>query len=167
MADFQYGGGTGTPSIAELTALVRSSGLPFTISSSYRPGDPGYHGSQNAIDIVSSPDTMKQIARYLMQYQAYELELIHSGDPGYFVKNGKVVSAAFYGPDTVSGHYDHVHLAGTLAGMQAASQGDQVVADGSVLPGAKKGCLSSPAAVIPALLIAAPTLGAVFEWLSR
>src|SRR6185295_10800233 len=36
---------------------------------------------------------------------------IHSGGPGWFVKNGARVGGGFYGAETVADHYDHVHVA--------------------------------------------------------
>lgn len=121
--DFPWAGDIGTSSIDGLTQLTRSSGISFQVSSAYRSTSTTYHGTHNAIDIVSSTASMEEIAKYLKTYSTYLLELIHSGGAGYYVKNGKVVNADFYSAE-IAGHKDHVHLASTLSALAAASNHD-------------------------------------------
>jgi hypothetical protein len=132
LASFPYGGDIGVDSIPGLTALANSSGITLAVVSSFRPGDLGYHGSQNAIDLAGSAESMRIVAAYLLQYAPYLLELIHTNSAmpggGAYVHNGVVVPQAFFdGPDIttggniIQGHRDHVHLAATMSGLQAAA----------------------------------------------
>ena len=119
---FAYGGDVGTPSYTEVENFCRGLGVSFTVSSDLRSdGSNSYHNTGNAADLTSSAGQMSQLAKILWSnYYPYMLELIHSGGSGYFVKDGKQVSASFYGADTVSQHYDHVHVAMTVSGVTAA-----------------------------------------------
>ena len=159
---FQWRFDIGQSSTNGIEALARSSGVPFTVTDSYRPGDPGYHGSQNAEDLSSSTESMAQLATYLYQYSPYLLELIHSDQNqpggGWFVKNGRRVDANYYGAKTVSEHYNHVHVATTLSALQAASIGELVITDPSAPAPAtqkKAGCLpaAATAMIIPLLTL--------------
>lgn len=160
---FQWRFDIGQSSLNGITALARSSKVDFSVSSGYRPGDPGYHGFQNAEDLTSSTENMAQLATYLYQYSAYLLELIHSDQAapggGWFVKNGKRVDANYYGAKTVSEHYNHVHVATTLSALQAASLGQLIITDPNspANPGGQKaGCLTTAAT---AMIIPLLTLG--------
>lgn len=166
---FPWTGDIGTSSIAEIQALARSSGIAFSATSTYRPGDPGWHGTMNAVDMATSTDQMARLAAYLYQYSAYLLELIHSGGDGYFVKNGERVTASYFGAQTVSEHYDHVHCASTVSALRAASTGDKAIpsgADADKIPGRGGdtigsrllGCLPTTA------LIGLTTLGGIITW---
>lgn len=117
-----FSGGVGVPSWRNLIALEKASGIPFTVSSTVRPGAHDYHGTGNALDSYSSAANMVRMARYLMGYAPYLLELIHSGGGGFFVKNGRRVGASYY-RSVVAGHYNHVHVAATNAGIGAALAG--------------------------------------------
>lgn len=139
VADFPWAGDIGVPSIDGLDQLCRSSGFTYRISSAYRSTSTTYHGKHNAIDVVSSVGTMKDLAAYLKGYAPYLLELIHSGGDGYFVKNGKVVGRDFYA-DEIPGHYDHVHVASTLTALAAASISARP--DNGPAEGNGSGCLS-------------------------
>ncbi len=79
-----------------------------------------------------------------MTYAPFLLELIHSGGGGFYVKNGEVKTASYYGNATVQEHYNHVHVAATLSGLAAAkAKGTQAtLASTSTSLGATgKGCL--------------------------
>lgn len=143
---FQWTSDIGVSSIAELEALARSSGVPFTVTSTYRPGDPGYHGKHNAVDMASTPDNMRRLAAYLYQYSTYELELIHSGGPGYYVKNGK--RGYTYPAAIISQHRTHVHLASTRSAMRAASGGDRIILAGATGTTPNIGCLTRTITVL-------------------
>ena len=112
----QWGEGT-VPGATDktLATWLQSSGIPFTVSSAYRPGSTAGNGPDNhslgrAVDCVS-PTRMQDLAAWVRAHASQVTELIHSGGPGYFVKNGKVVTADFYGAATVAAHHDHVHVA--------------------------------------------------------
>lgn len=136
VAEFPWASDIGVPSINGLDQLCRSSGLSYSISSSYRSTSTTYHGTHNAIDVVSSVGTMADLAAYLKGYAPYLLELIHSGGEGYFVKNGKVVDRDFYAAE-IPGHYNHVHLASTLTALAAVSSKDTQKGSGGA------GCLAT------------------------
>ena len=152
---FPYAGDVGRNSITAIEALARSSGVNYTVSSDYRPGDPGYHGKMNAVDMVTSTVSMVTLAAYLYQYSAYLLELIHSGGDGYFVKNGKRVDRNFYGDTIVAQHYNHVHCAATISGLLAASHNGSDIIPAGAGDGLKTaaGCLK-PAATTAIITIA-------------
>ena len=162
---FPWAGDIGTSAINEIQALARSSGIAFSATSTYRPGDPGWHGTMNAVDMATSTDQMARLAAYLYQYSPYLLELIHSGGDGYFVKNGERVSASYYGSETVNGHYDHVHCASTLSALRAAATGDQTIPndkDASVITGSGQTVGSRLLGCLPtAALIGLASLGGI------
>jgi hypothetical protein len=116
---------TGTGSVdlvPRITAFERQSGVPFTVTSGYRAGDPGYHGKHMAVDAADSTQNMASLAKWLYGRAPYLLELIHSGGPGYFVKDGSTTSADTY-RSVVAEHYNHVHTAMSEAGLLAAKVG--------------------------------------------
>lgn len=124
MAEFAYAHDVGIDSIAAIQQLARSSKVPFSVTSTFRPGDPGYHGKRNAVDMIGTVANMRKLAAYLYQYSPYLLELIHSNG-AFFVKNG--ARGFHYSPDVVSQHYSHVHCAATMSGLRAASTGKDVI----------------------------------------
>jgi hypothetical protein len=162
VAKFPWEGDVGVSSIAQITALAKSSGVAFSISSAYRSGDPGFHGKHNAIDMVTSRDNMRELAAYLYQYSPYLLELIHSNGP-YFVKRG--IRGYHYSDSVVAGHWDHVHCAATLSGLKAAAAGDLVIPSGQAQQVSTKptitGCLPT------AVLAAAPIIIGGATWLTQ
>lgn len=169
MAGFQFASDVGQSSITAIQALSRSSGVTFSVTSSYRPGDPGYHGSSNAVDMATSATQMVKLASYLYQYSPYMLELIHSGGPGFFVKDGQ--RDYRYPSDIVAQHFSHVHAAMTLSGLRAASDGGMVIPADSVSTGTTaKGCLAPSAAttatVATGLIVLSFKIGEIASWLS-
>lgn len=125
MASFPYSGDVGQASYNAIIAFAHKSGIDFVVSAttggSHVAGS--YHYKGNAIDVYSSAGNMVKLAQWLYGYAPYELELIHSGGTGFFVKNGAKVPASFYGAATVSQHYNHVHIAMTNSGIKAAKPG--------------------------------------------
>jgi hypothetical protein len=103
----------------DIVAFQRRSGVPFTVTSTYRPGANDYHGQRMAVDVASTPGNMVKQASWEYGYAPYLLELIHSGGPGYFVKNGRKVGADYY-RSVYSEHFDHVHTAMNRAGLLGA-----------------------------------------------
>lgn len=157
MAGFPYAGDVGVPSYDQIIAFAHGSGVGFSVSAttggSHVSGS--YHYKGNAVDMVSSAGSMQSLAAWLYQYYPYILELIHSGGQGYFVKNGQKVGASYYGAATVSQHYNHVHLAMTLSGIEAAqgnapqAQGQDTTTVADTTP--TSGCL-------PKLMMVAPMM---------
>lgn len=149
MADFAYASDVGVTSYPAIIDFEHTSGIPFTVSNggTYRPGDPGYHGKGNAVDVYSTAANMVKLAQWWTQFTPFLLELIHSGGGGFFVKNGKPVSASYYGTSVVSQHYNHVHVAVTNSGLNAIRSGAPVltaVPAGQLItarPARGKGCL--------------------------
>lgn len=122
-------------SYPRIVALQNMSGIPFTVSSTYRPGSPDWHGRAMAVDSFSSASNMAGLASWLTRFTPFLLELIHSGGGGFYVKNGRRVSSSFYGPSVVSGHYDHVHTAMTNQGINQALAAATYDSGGDLPPG--------------------------------
>ena len=151
-SSFAYSKDIGVHSYDQIVAFARKSGVPFTVSSTYRPGavtvsgNKSLHAYGNAADLVSSAGSMQTLAGWIERYAAYTLELIHSGGKGYFVKNGKIVSAGYYGAAVVSQHYNHVHWGITLSGLAAAGgagAGSAVLTANETANSGGTGCLVS------------------------
>lgn len=123
---FAYAHDVGVDSIEGIKAAELSSKIPHSVTSTYRPGSItlsghlSYHARKNAVDSSSSPANMRKLAQWIMDhFGPYTLELIHSTGKGYFIINGKVVSASRYGAAIVNQHYNHVHWAITNSGLKA------------------------------------------------
>lgn len=127
--------------IDSIVGIVREKFPMMTITSTFRPGDPGHHGSGKAVDFSNGTDStpqMKGAAGYFAANYGKELlELIHSPFNGN-IKNGRSVGDGFgfYGAATMNGHRNHVHVAanaplkgggrGGLLGMAADAFGNAV-----------------------------------------
>lgn len=90
------------------------------------PGD--HHHAKKAVDFAvamtpAGQKKMRDFARWWLQHSGYLLELIHTtpfpDDDGFYVKDGRVVDEAFYGPATSAAHANHVHVA--AEGARAAA----------------------------------------------
>jgi hypothetical protein len=158
-APFQWKGDVGVTSVKGIEALARSSGVNYNVTSTFRAGDPGYHGSNNAVDMATSTTEMAKLAAYLFQYSAYLLELIHSGGGGFFVKDG--IRGHTYPADIVQQHYNHVHCATTMSALKAASAGGLAIPAGAVVDDSKKGCLPTTAGIATGLIAVTYTIGDV------
>lgn len=122
-------------SVNTLIDITKYMGVPFRVSDTY-PGNPGgtvlgidvepgwndrpgwdFHKAKWAIDIVcDTAELMRDLARNLYAWPAYQLELIHTtpfpDDNGYYVKNYRRVNGlAVYGARDVAAHLNHIHLA--------------------------------------------------------
>lgn len=116
-------GGPSGSSIGAILALAQSFYPGAAVSSGYRPGDPGWHGTGLAADIIGGgPAGMAQIAAGFYSISGRLLELIHSGGGGFFVKNGQRVGADYYASE-IAGHYDHVHVAANANALGFANGG--------------------------------------------
>jgi hypothetical protein len=110
-------------SIGAILALAQRFYSGAAVSSGYRPGDPGWHGTGLAADIIGGgPAGMAQIAAGFYGISGRLLELIHSGGGGFFVKNGARVGASYYASE-IAGHYDHVHVAANANALGMANGG--------------------------------------------
>lgn len=143
---FAYASDIGISSYREIEDWVLHTLAPdlgLSIGSDYRPGavtvngNISLHARKNAVDFVGSAANMVKLAARLETYHPYILEMEHSGGgpragkpEGYWVKNGDIVGPDRYGPVNVSQHYNHVHLAMTLSGLNAARQQGGVPAIG-------------------------------------
>jgi len=84
-------------------------------NSDYRPGDYGYHGRGQALDVgFAGNDNSKLVAAsqwIAEKYGAETRELIHQ--TGRNIKDGADVGDGYglYGADTMAGHLDHTHWA--------------------------------------------------------
>jgi hypothetical protein len=99
------GGGQGGPAIFGAAA----SKFGLTMTSGYRPGDPGYHGINRARDYSngSAPTPqMMMFAQYLANNFGSGLKELIYTPLGWSIKDGRKVPAY-----ARAGHYDHVHVA--------------------------------------------------------
>jgi hypothetical protein len=94
-------------SLKQAASMASANGL--TLTSSFRPGDPGYHGVGRAMDFSNStgptPQMMEFANQMIAQYGSSLTELIYS-PLGFSIKNGKKVAPLAYGA-----HFNHVHVA--------------------------------------------------------
>ena len=94
-------------SLGQAARMASASGLQVT--SSFRPGDPGYHGVGRAMDFSNStgptPQMMAFAQQMIAQYGSSLTELIYS-PLGFSIKNGQKVAPLAYGS-----HFNHVHVA--------------------------------------------------------
>lgn len=114
MLSFAGGGAVGA--IEALQRMV-GPGLRVTSTTGGRHAKNSYHYRGMAVDFAGSARAMDIAANNLMRFAPYILELIHS--PNWFVKNyhrtGRSTYASVYNE-----HFNHVHLAMSLAGAMAA-----------------------------------------------
>lgn len=131
-------GGSATPSIQSIVGLANASGVPFRVTSTYRPGSHSNSGGLDdhsrglAVDMASSVPNMVKLAQFFMRFTPYLRELIHSGGGGFFVKNGQRVGSSFYRSE-IAGHYNHVHVSAT---QEAIARGRKALGydSGGMLP---------------------------------
>lgn len=97
-----------------LWELVRSKFPGLQLTSALRPGDPGYHGRGQAVDVSNGyapTPLMAQAANYFATAYGSQLaELIYGPRGGNNIKNGRPLN---YGAATNRQHMNHVHLAAT------------------------------------------------------
>ena len=115
------------------TGMAAGAGLQLT--SGYRPGDPGWHGSNRARDYSNGTGPtpqMLQFARALAaKYGSSLKELIYT-PLGFSIKNGQQVA-----PYAQAAHYNHVHVAYALGAGNPAlfpNQKDAVNWENKVSP---------------------------------
>jgi hypothetical protein len=110
--------------LGAITALAARAGL--SVTSGYRPGDPGWHGKNRARDYAGTASSMVEFARNMAAaFGPRLLELIHT-PLGFGVKNGQRVSNAFWGSRVLADHYDHVHVAMNSGGIVPGPRGAPV-----------------------------------------
>jgi len=87
--------------------------FPWALDNSdVRPGDPGYHGKGEALDVGApgdNPGQLAQVAAWIGSNYSNSTELIHN--PNGSIKFGKSVPPSFWGEPTWSQHANHVHWA--------------------------------------------------------
>jgi len=87
--------------------------FPWALDNSdVRPGDPGYHGKGEALDVGApgdNPAQLAQVAAWIGSNYSNSTELIHN--PNGSIKFGKSVPPSFWGEPTWSQHANHVHWA--------------------------------------------------------
>ena len=122
----QMGGATGVQKflgnfasggvIGSISDAVRRFFPMMTITSTLRPGDPGWHGQGKAVDFSNGTDSTPQMRSaaewFHANYGPGLLELIHSPFNNN-VKSGRNVGDGFgfYGAGTMNAHRNHVHVA--------------------------------------------------------
>lgn len=126
--------------IDSIVGIVRDKFPMMTITSTYRPGDPGHHGSGKAVDFSNGHDSTPQMrgaaGYFAANYGKELLELIHSPF-NTNIKNGRSVGDGFgfYGAATMNGHRNHVHVAAN-APLQGGGRGGILGAASDLFSGA-------------------------------
>jgi hypothetical protein len=113
-------GGMQRPIVALIQSVIKRFG--GSMSSGYRPGDPGYHGRGMAADWVGGD--WVGAGRFLNSIGRRLLEGIHATPPGVQVswKDGQRVSPSFWGAATWGDHHSHIHMAiGRMVGALGAA----------------------------------------------
>ncbi|TFE25062.1 hypothetical protein E0F15_20615 [Frankia sp. B2] len=107
----------GGDTIETIIAIMAKSGLPYTVSSTFRPGDTGsYHSLHEAVDFAmpgADNPQLLAINQYWARYATGLSELIYTGPGGTCVKDGAVVSCAAVYAAVAAEHHNHVHVAAT------------------------------------------------------
>ena len=108
LGNFSQGG-----TIDSIVGAVKKNFPMMTITSTLRPGDPGWHGRGKAVDFSNGTDTTPQMqaaARWFhANYGKGLIELIHWPLNGWEnIKHGNPLN---YGEPTNSQHRNHVHVA--------------------------------------------------------
>jgi hypothetical protein len=126
------GGGKGGESVYGSIA----SGYGLSMTSGYRPGDPGYHGLNRARDYSNGSGPTPQMlgfAQFMNSAYGQNLKELIYTPLGYSIKNGRQVP-----PYAQGQHYNHVHVAYGLgyptafSSLQGARQFEKAVTPGSV-----------------------------------
>ena len=100
--------------VDSFTSIASQYGLSLT--SSYRSGDPGYHGKNRARDYSNDAvgrGTPQQLAfaKHLSEKYGSSLTQLIYTPLGYGIANGKKVGLDYWGSSTNAQHYHHVHVA--------------------------------------------------------
>jgi hypothetical protein len=133
--------GNATGNLGAAQSMASQYGLSMT--SWFRPGDPGYHGKGRAMDFsngVSTPQQMAFAQALASQYGSSIKQLIYT-PLGYGISDGTVVPLSFWGPATNAMHYNHVHVAfanGLQDGKMFSSQSAAGGWENSMVPGSVK-----------------------------
>jgi len=106
---FADGGGVTWPAMLDIVKAQ----FPWALDNSdVRPGDPGYHGKGEALDVGApgdNPGQLAQVAAWIGSNYSNSTELIHN--PNGSIKFGKSVPPSFWGAETWAAHANHVHWA--------------------------------------------------------
>jgi hypothetical protein len=133
------GGAQGNLGAAQ--SLASQSGLSLT--SFFRPGDPGMHGVGRAMDFSNGVNTPQQMAfaqQMIARYGSSLAELIYT-PLGFGIKNGQKVPLSYWGERTNAMHYNHVHVAfanGKEDGKMFSSKSAAGGWENSMVPGSVK-----------------------------
>lgn len=102
--------------VDSLESAVKERWPSMQLTSGLRFTDNGYHSTGHAADFSDGTDStpgMRQLAAWVASnFQSSTLELIHSPF-NHNIKHGRDVGdgMSFYGPATMAGHRNHVHVA--------------------------------------------------------
>jgi hypothetical protein len=118
-------GGAQAGGVDAFTPIAQRMGL--TMTSGYRPGDPGWHGANRARDFSNSTGPtpqMMQFAQYMASVYGKNLKELIYTPLGFSIKNGQRVA-----PYAQGSHYNHVHVAYALGAGNPAFFGSQSAAE--------------------------------------
>jgi hypothetical protein len=105
--------------------LGKELGFPLTVTSTYRPGDPGHHGKKEAVDVSMSEHSLKQkIAFYEKELANPAVKRMGSSDPkilNHFAGNPKLEDERGYDRQNGTNHVNHAHVTLTRGDSMVAS----------------------------------------------
>lgn len=115
-ANFAIGGGVefGSDSDRWMADVIQKAFGTATVTSAYRPGDSGFHGKGQAIDIAGP---LQQMANWIFSAYPQSSQLIYGPGPLLYNVGGKSFDPANQGAlqgvyaNDLAGHFDHVHWA--------------------------------------------------------
>lgn len=137
-------GGRGVDSVNDIIGLIQGRGVPFRVTSTYRPGatthssgNLSYHATKNAVDFGGVPagsdsNSLLGINRFFAGLGKGLIELIYSGPGGINLRNGQPHT---YDATTRADHHDHVHVAATkdaLSKLPSMRIGGEVMYDNTI-----------------------------------
>jgi hypothetical protein len=136
-------GGASAGGVDSFTGMAQKYGLQMT--SGYRPGDPGWHGSNRARDYSNSTGPtpqMLQFAQFLASNYGSNLKELIYTPLGFSIKNGQKVA-----PYAQGSHYNHVHVAYAMGmgrgvafnSLSGAQEWERSMVPGSVKVGSVTG----------------------------
>jgi hypothetical protein len=136
-------GGGAAGGVDAFTPIAQRMGL--TMTSGYRPGDPGWHGANRARDFSNGTGPtpqMMQFAQYMASTYGSNLKELIYTPLGFSIKNGQRVA-----PYAQGSHYNHVHVAYGLGqgnpaffgSQSAAQQWERSMMSGSIRVGSVTG----------------------------
>lgn len=97
-----------------IPALSKKLGMKLTVTSTYRPGDPGMHGKGRAVDVSMSEHSLANKIKFFSEELSNpNLQTLGTSDPAilkYFAGNPKIHDLRQHDKSSGDNHVNHVHI---------------------------------------------------------